>query len=90
MRAAGLMFRITPFMAPTRWSLVPKSVVRVMMGSDKESLRESDLANYSDNFAVICPFCTLSEVKDCVKKPCPSRYGVQDLCSPESEHVSGL
>src|SRR5579864_8996141 len=38
-RAAGLMFRITPFIDPTRWSLVPKSVVSVMMGSAKDSLR---------------------------------------------------
>src|SRR5690242_7648929 len=35
MRAAGLMFRITPFIVPTRWSLVPKSLVRVMTGSGK-------------------------------------------------------
>src|ERR1700693_4634758 len=38
-RAAGLMFRMTPFIAPTRWSLVPKSVVSVMMGSAKDGLR---------------------------------------------------
>src|SRR3984885_3696592 len=29
------MVRITPFMTPTRWSLVPKSVVSVMMGRAK-------------------------------------------------------
>src|SRR4029077_1523115 len=38
-RAAGLMFRMTPLSDPTRWSLVPKSVVSVMMGSAKDSLR---------------------------------------------------
>src|SRR5580692_11907087 len=37
-RAAGLMFRMTPFIEPTRWSLVPKSVVSVMMGSAKDGL----------------------------------------------------
>src|ERR1700692_3027588 len=38
-RTAGLMFRMAPFIDPTRWSLVPKSVVSVMMGSAKKGLR---------------------------------------------------
>jgi hypothetical protein len=29
------MSRMTPFMVPTKWSLLPKSVVRVMIGRAK-------------------------------------------------------
>src|SRR6266700_8446682 len=31
-RASGSIARMTPFMAPMKWSFVPKSVVRVMIG----------------------------------------------------------
>src|ERR1700689_4588974 len=30
--ASGAMSKMTPFMAPTKWSLSPKSVVRVTIG----------------------------------------------------------
>src|ERR1700686_197252 len=47
-RAAGLMVRMTPFMDPTRWSLVPKSEVSVMMGSAKDGLRFKRSAHKTD------------------------------------------
>ena len=40
--ASGTISRMTPFMVPTKWSLLPKSVVRVMIGRAKVLLAGED------------------------------------------------
>jgi hypothetical protein len=48
---------MTPFIEPTRWSLDPKSVVSVMMGSGKKSLQFRMRAlNLGMNAAIAAPF----------------------------------
>src|SRR5579872_773490 len=50
-RARGAIDRITPFMTPTKWSTWPKSVVRVMVGTDIAGKIELTVAFYFDHNA---------------------------------------
>jgi hypothetical protein len=73
-RAAGLILRITPFIVPTRWSLVPKSVVSVMMGSAKEGLQFSVAHDNNTGRVEFYSFINLSKAFSPVKAVCPNGY----------------
>jgi hypothetical protein len=69
-----LMFRITPFIVPTRWSLVPKSVVSVMMGSAKRVSVSVSRPKMNRERVEFYSFNNLSKASSPVKAVCPNGY----------------